>query len=218
MPLGCSLFVIMFQQAALCWMLCATPQLCCVFCVINCYLPTPLPQVLVSVSSPPSAPVFQHTTLPSVAVPQTPSLPTLLPCVCAYISDQPVTGYSVYNVTPDKSAIYFNKIQCFCFEMQRLRANVRRRGGGQQGEAQAGEMRGLWMGLCFVVPAESLDLFAAKCAGQGRRQRGSAGVLQVRAGNVMCLWHKGTSARYLPRRFGLPLQITEHHRLARGFE
>ncbi|KAG1660167.1 hypothetical protein FOA52_005267 [Chlamydomonas sp. UWO 241] len=38
-------------------------------------------------------------------------------------SDQPVTGYSVFNVTPDKSAVYFNKIQCFCFEMQRLRAN-----------------------------------------------------------------------------------------------
>ena len=37
--------------------------------------------------------------------------------------DKPITGYSVYNVTPDKAAIYFNKIQCFCFEEQRLRAN-----------------------------------------------------------------------------------------------
>ena len=42
---------------------------------------------------------------------------------CACCSDRPVTGYSVYNVTPDKAAIYFNKIQCFCFEEQRLRAN-----------------------------------------------------------------------------------------------
>jgi len=37
-------------------------------------------------------------------------------------SDRPVTGYSVYNVTPEKAALYFNKIQCFCFEEQRLRA------------------------------------------------------------------------------------------------
>jgi len=36
-------------------------------------------------------------------------------------SDQAVTGYSVYSVAPDKAAQYFNKIQCFCFEEQRLR-------------------------------------------------------------------------------------------------
>jgi len=29
---------------------------------------------------------------------------------------------STYNVVPDKAAYYFNKIQCFCFEEQRLRA------------------------------------------------------------------------------------------------
>lgn len=28
---------------------------------------------------------------------------------------------STYNVVPDKAAYYFNKIQCFCFEEQRLR-------------------------------------------------------------------------------------------------
>lgn len=36
-------------------------------------------------------------------------------------SAKPVTGVSVYNVMPEKAANYFNKIQCFCFEEQRLR-------------------------------------------------------------------------------------------------
>jgi hypothetical protein len=47
-------------------------------------------------------------------------------------SDKPVTGYSLYNVTPDKAAFYFNKIQCFCFEEQRLRAGARTRSAGAQ--------------------------------------------------------------------------------------
>ncbi len=32
----------------------------------------------------------------------------------------PVTGTSVYNVTPHEAGIYFNKIQCFCFQEQLL--------------------------------------------------------------------------------------------------
>lgn len=34
----------------------------------------------------------------------------------------PVKGTSVYNVTPHKAGIYFNKIQCFCFNEQLLNA------------------------------------------------------------------------------------------------
>merc|ERR1740130_2593659 len=37
-------------------------------------------------------------------------------------SDRAVTGVSTYNVVPMKAGVYFNKIQCFCFDEQRLRA------------------------------------------------------------------------------------------------
>ena len=34
-----------------------------------------------------------------------------------------ISGVSTYNITPQKAGIYFNKIQCFCFEEQRLKPN-----------------------------------------------------------------------------------------------
>ena len=36
------------------------------------------------------------------------------------ISDKPVTGMALYNVSPNKMGAYFNKIHCFCFEQQLL--------------------------------------------------------------------------------------------------
>lgn len=35
-------------------------------------------------------------------------------------SDKAIIGVATYNVIPPKAALYFNKIQCFCFEEQRL--------------------------------------------------------------------------------------------------
>lgn len=35
-------------------------------------------------------------------------------------TDVPVNGVSTYNVVPYEAGQYFNKIQCFCFEEQRL--------------------------------------------------------------------------------------------------
>ena len=35
-------------------------------------------------------------------------------------TDKPITGQASYNVEPDQAALYFNKIQCFCFTQQTL--------------------------------------------------------------------------------------------------
>ena len=35
-------------------------------------------------------------------------------------TDKPIDGISTYNVIPFEAGPYFNKIQCFCFEEQRL--------------------------------------------------------------------------------------------------
>ncbi|OQR82649.1 cytochrome c oxidase assembly protein COX11, mitochondrial precursor [Thraustotheca clavata] len=38
-------------------------------------------------------------------------------------TDKAITGVATYNVYPPKAGLYFNKIQCFCFEEQRLKAD-----------------------------------------------------------------------------------------------
>ncbi|TRM64363.1 cytochrome c oxidase assembly protein CtaG/Cox11-domain-containing protein [Schizophyllum amplum] len=38
------------------------------------------------------------------------------------VSDEDIIGIATYNVTPDRIAPYFSKVECFCFEEQRLLA------------------------------------------------------------------------------------------------
>ena len=35
-------------------------------------------------------------------------------------TDKPIVGISIYQVQPEDASLYFNKIQCFCFENQML--------------------------------------------------------------------------------------------------
>lgn len=41
------------------------------------------------------------------------------------LSDQAIVGHATFNVTPESTGIYFNKIQCFCFDDERLNAHER---------------------------------------------------------------------------------------------
>ncbi len=38
------------------------------------------------------------------------------------VSDHAIVGRAVFNVTPEQTGLYFHKIQCFCFNNQRLEA------------------------------------------------------------------------------------------------
>jgi cytochrome c oxidase assembly protein Cox11 len=39
------------------------------------------------------------------------------------LGDKSIVGHATFNVTPETTGIYFNKIQCFCFDDERLEAH-----------------------------------------------------------------------------------------------
>ncbi len=51
--------------------------------------------------------------------------PTLVQFWAENDSDQPIVAHATYNVTPDLAGRFFNKLQCFCFDEERLAAHQR---------------------------------------------------------------------------------------------
>ncbi len=51
--------------------------------------------------------------------------PVLIHYVATNLTDHDTTGTAVFNVTPPEAGVYFNKIECFCFTEQTLKAGER---------------------------------------------------------------------------------------------
>ena len=88
------------------------------------------------------------------------------------LSDRAITGVSTYNVAPQQAGYYFNKIQCFCFEEQRLRPGAcpriaQRTQGSRDPATAAADAARLWRQL-QPLPGGLLCTVAAAggvCAG-----------------------------------------------------
>ncbi len=74
-----------------------------------------------------------HSALPWQFVPEQPQLRvhpgamTVAWFSASNVAAQPLTGHAVPSIAPSQAALYFNKIECFCFTDQTLRAGEIRR-------------------------------------------------------------------------------------------
>ena len=57
------------------------------------------------------------------------------------LTDQAIVGHATFNVTPAKTGIYFKKIQCFCFDDERLDPQRPTHDGGVELDGRAVEIR-----------------------------------------------------------------------------
>lgn len=93
------------------------------------------------------------------------------------LGERPVTGVSTYNVAPQQAGAHFNKVQCFCFEEQRLQPGVSvwvffvpRGEFERESSSRSGRRNGLFFRSSFSLACSPASLLARLAAREERRE------------------------------------------------